>query len=330
MDAGLARRLEELKRDHQVVTGKPFEHFTCPLLFRDEPAPLCRGHIVPEAFGPGPWTVQRADVDSFFGSLFEAQFADMRHRDATPDVALSDKTLARTLRPRFEVDGRVIEHYPTSGPVPSHHSSITLVTPLGPKTFGLKIPPDELASLKVGRWQTVIEHDMRLSAFVSLLKAAHLTLFERTGYGYALSPSGRFLGGEVLGAFYEANAKLTVREEVLKNARRHFRRFATMMRPVQSDGLPFGGTAVDGTLFLSKLDGPGTVVLMRVGADLHAVLVPNFTDPEGRTRFDEFLQHPRDFDVTAARYIGGGRFERTARHLTTMHWPNEGMLYPDD
>jgi hypothetical protein len=71
--------LERLRGDFAAVSGEAFNHFYCPILFRDESAPLCKGHVVNKAFRDAPkrWTVQRRDVDNFFGERFEADFTSL-------------------------------------------------------------------------------------------------------------------------------------------------------------------------------------------------------------------------------------------------------------
>ena len=49
MSPSAAERLEALRADYAQVAGKPFSHFYCPLLFRDEHVPLCEAHIVNKA-----------------------------------------------------------------------------------------------------------------------------------------------------------------------------------------------------------------------------------------------------------------------------------------
>jgi hypothetical protein len=67
-------KLELLRKDYKSIRGKPFNYFYCPILFRDENVPLCRGHIVNRAFPNSyrVWTAQRKDVDNFFWTYFEA------------------------------------------------------------------------------------------------------------------------------------------------------------------------------------------------------------------------------------------------------------------
>lgn len=46
----LRSAIEKLRVDFAAEPGRPFTHFQCPILFRDEPAELCRGHIANQAF----------------------------------------------------------------------------------------------------------------------------------------------------------------------------------------------------------------------------------------------------------------------------------------
>lgn len=73
MDADTRRKLDELRSDYRAVVGSPFSHFFCPIVFLDEDVDLCRAHIVNRAFPESSrsWTVQRTDVDNFYGSTFE-------------------------------------------------------------------------------------------------------------------------------------------------------------------------------------------------------------------------------------------------------------------
>jgi hypothetical protein len=68
--------LEALRTDYASVAGVPFQTFFCPVLFRDEDVELCRAHLVNQAFAGASrrWTIQRKDVDEFFGAFFESDF----------------------------------------------------------------------------------------------------------------------------------------------------------------------------------------------------------------------------------------------------------------
>ncbi len=47
---------------------------------------------------------------------------------------------------------------------------------------------------------------MWIPTLVSLIKTAHLSLFHLLGYRYAAFPSGRFIGRDIVGNFFLANA----------------------------------------------------------------------------------------------------------------------------
>ena len=63
MQVAVTSKLQHLNANHAGVIGRPFVHFLCPVLFRDEETELWKAHIVNVAFrGRRPWTVQRKDV----------------------------------------------------------------------------------------------------------------------------------------------------------------------------------------------------------------------------------------------------------------------------
>lgn len=65
--------LDEFNADFESAYGRKSKHFFCPILLRDEPAPLCNGHILCDGFvsASGLKVPQREDVDSFFGMTIE-------------------------------------------------------------------------------------------------------------------------------------------------------------------------------------------------------------------------------------------------------------------
>ena len=116
---------------------------------------------------------------------------------------LADEKLARQFNVRIRHDGAPIDHYvPSAETVPKNFSEVALDGPNGPVRLALKVPPEGVLNSLDGRWDIAIEKDVRLASLVSLLKAAHLTLFHSLGYRYALSAGGRFIGFTVLGDFF--------------------------------------------------------------------------------------------------------------------------------
>ena len=291
MATTIERRLDELRSDYEAVTGNPFSYFYCPILFQDDATRLCRAHIVNHAFveSSRTWTVQRADIDSFYGSMFEADFVTIQDWKHTPDQIIADPSLSQRLRPEILLGGEVVQHFVANGPVPDH---FTEAVAGGGIRLALKVHPDDAAAAISRGCEMRLGKDARLPALVSLLKAAHLTLFDLLGYRYALSTGGRFLGRTVLGEFFLHNQGLS-KADVIKNAVSHFSGFANMVRPLDDAPIEVLGTVSDG-LFLACFCEPQTlwayVVFIRTSDRLHGVLVPILEEPSAEARFATFLQ----------------------------------------
>jgi hypothetical protein len=330
MDAAVEKRLRDLRADYARTVGQPFAHFYCPILFRDEDVELCKAHIVNAAFsGSSRWTLQRKDVDNFYGSVFESEFVDLQHRGHRPDDVVVDKTLSKRFRPKFVVEGRTVDYYVPKGVVPTEHSPFLMDGKAGPVQIALKIHPSETLALADANWQIRVEKDLRIAALVSVLKAAHLTLFAMLGYQYALSPGGHLLGRAVLGEFFLASVGRP-RPEVLSNATPYFREFAHMVRPVVEAPATFNGTAGDGMVYVC---GSGEltwslIVFVRTSKLLHAALVPVFQEPAGARRFLEFLSGPEERIEAYLTCFDGDRW-MAAKDPATLVWPKTGILYPE-
>ncbi len=110
------KKLDVLRKDYASVAGEPFQTFFCPVLFRDEAEELCRAHLVNQAFvgASRRWTIQRKDVDGFFGAFFESDFVKLQLRRAPeeePFAILADRDRSRRLEPKVYLDDKRIEHY---------------------------------------------------------------------------------------------------------------------------------------------------------------------------------------------------------------------------
>jgi hypothetical protein len=325
MEHILKNKLLKLAADFESVTGRPFTHFYCPMLFRDEDTALCKAHIINSAFQQSDrsWTIQRKDVDSFYGSILESDFVSLQKSgEHDPLEVLTDKNLSRRLRPKILVNGKKVEHYIAEGTVPSHFSQLLVEHEGEPVHLALKIHPEETLAALCADWQVVIEADLRIVALGSLLKAAHLTLFDLIGYQYALSAAGHFLGYDILGRFFLANAG-KLRNEVLENAEHYFRQFANMVRPVASAPSHLTGTVTDRLLY-ACLTGHGRpwamLTFVRTASQMHTVLVPVFEDAECAALFLRFLEKPSE--SIEVRLI---RFEQdhwaAAKNTVTFKWP---------
>jgi hypothetical protein len=330
MDDAVQQRLEELRSDYLEVAGKPFSHFFCPTLFRDEDVALCRAHIVNTAF-PGSsrnWTVQRADVDSFYGSAFESDFVDIQYRgQPLVDHALGDPILSKKLRPRIQIAGAAVQHFVATGPVPARFTEVSVNGPSGPVRLGLKIHPDE--ALHASQWQISIEKDIRLPALASMLKAAHLTMFEMLGYRYALSAGGYFLGRDILGKFFLDNRGRN-KAHILAKGLSHFREFANMMRPVLNPPPDLRGTAADRFVFVCRCeaDAPwGFIVFVRAAHLVHSVLVPVLESESAAARFAAFLTG-EGCRIRANRCRFDGKSWYGAKDYEFLDWPAANIEEP--
>ena len=333
MDAKSARKLRQLKSDFEKVEGRTFRHFFCPILFKDEDTPLCKAHIVNAAFKglPKHWTIQRKDVDGFYGAFFESEFLDIRHRGRRADEVIADKSLSSRFKPKIVVDGTPVQYYSPGRKLPRHHSLVAIEGSFGSVRLALKVRPSQMKKLAKAKWQLGFEKDLRVPALVSFLKMAHLTLFDLLGYEYALSAGGHFLGRVILGDFYVANSGGS-RQDVLASATPHFRRFAGMWRPMPESpaNKTLKGTIQDGQVFLC-MQGDiiwGIVVLVRTPFSLNGVLAPIFDVVEGAVRFLNILEGPEERIVARQ-----ARFERDHWDVSTeesvLIWPKTGVLYPE-
>ena len=296
MNAQLMNHLEQLRADYASVTGYAFEHFYCPVLYRDDDTELCRAHVINRAFPDSDrqWTVQRADVDSWYGTLFEDDFLAIQMKDQPIAAhALTDPDLARRFRPKFTKDGEEVQHYLASGPVPEYHTEVESDVDGHTVRLGLKLSPNELLDAVEKKWEILVEKDLRLPAVVSVLKAAHLTMFHLLGYRYALSAGGRFLGKTVLGDFFQKCQGMG-RALALKKAEDHFKEFSGMWRAIAALPPDFSGTLTDRYchILMSREEPWAFLVVVRTGIQRHVAVVPIMDDADSAARFVQFLQSP--------------------------------------
>ena len=185
MNGKVADRAKSLRVDFESVTGNPFQHFFfCPILFEEEKAQLCRAHMINRRFrNSGPsWTFQQADVDAWFGTLFEDDFLALDYKDQPiiEDV-LTDKAIAPRFRPRLTVDVQVLDHFLAQNRVLGTQTIGGLDVIVRKMQVGLKLSPEEFETAINDRWEFRIDKDIRLPALASVLRAAHLTMFHLMG-----------------------------------------------------------------------------------------------------------------------------------------------------
>ena len=333
---GIAARLEELRADYASINGSPFEHFYCPILYRDEEVPLCKAHIVNRAFDGAPkdWTVQRRDVDNHFGSRFESTFSLLDRRDQILEGDVFGKEeRAKGLKTRLYAGDEEVPYFPSSSkPGPSF-------TPLWLEESGLVVYL-RMTSAEVERriedhWHfETSSGDIRVPVAVSFIKAAHLTLFSQVGYTYALSAGGHLVGREILGAVFTATRNLR-RSDAEERAREILSKWVHMVRPVLGGALATIGTIRDRfALFACTGSGHPWAGIVKVpvgGGGGYAVLMPCSSRPDELATYLDFLDNEREeIRVKLARLGGEGEGVGTiavSKDEFPLVWPKSGESF---
>lgn len=332
MNQHIKAKLAKLRTDFAQIKGEPFSYFHCPILFVDEDVPLSKAHIVNRAFTDSAknWTIQRTDVDNFYGSAFEADFVALNHvENFSIEEALSDEKLGKSFRPRILLDGSTVKHFHSRESVPRNFTRLDIELESRVVQIGIKMTPGDFFAATNRSWEVEVSKDVRISALVSLIKAGQLTLFEMLGYRYALSAGGYFVGRQILGEFFMQN-RGNSRTEILESARPYFREFTHMVRPLQSTGLEFQGTISDQLMLLcGGMRSPwALIVFVRTAHIMNAVLMPIFDDPDAVARFLNFLMN--DNEIIEANLC---RFDDDYWNIDVkeykISWPKSGILYPD-
>jgi hypothetical protein len=322
MNPSAQRKLKELRSDYSEVVGTSFKHFFCPILLKDEQAQLCKAHIVNQAFGnsSNKWTLQRADVDNFYGSVFEADFIDLKYREGAIENFINEPSSAKSMQPVLHLRGEKVDYYLTEGPVPANHSQIVVKGKSAQIRLALKLHPDITLQTVSDEWQIAIEKDCRIPALVSVLKAAHLALFEMLGYRYALSAGGLFLGRSILGRFFLENDGLP-KKEVIKNAESYFIGYVNLVRPVLIPEAITLDAVNDRSMYLCEDSARWAFLLfIRTSGLVHAVLVPLLESPDASARFANFLGAKSGMIQARLCQFNGDSFQ-IAPDAVMMAWP---------
>lgn len=299
MSDDLTIKLEKLRVDFEKNQGHPFNHFFCPILFRDEEVELCKAHIVNEAFPntARAWTVQRKDIDGFYGRNFEADFISLGYRleKLTPIDAIASPVLSRKLKPKILINDQPVNYFVSRQNNQSNFTRIDIENNSSTTNLVLKLHPKEMEAAINQNWEIEINSDLRLAALVSLIKSAHLTLFEILGYLYAYSSGGYFIGKQVLGDFFLQNQERS-NAEIIENAYSFFKEFHNLVRPVEAFTPDLKGTITDKLLFACKSNHSywAFIVFIRTSNKLHSVIVPILDKPESAVKFADFLKSTKE------------------------------------
>jgi hypothetical protein len=314
MNSGLKAKLNLLRQNYEAVTGKTFDHFYCPILHTDEETELCKAHITNKALNDNGinsklWTVQRKDVDNFFGRHFEADFVLIQYdEDEAFDKALFEDKSSSKLNPKVLLNDEEIPFFVANGNIQPHFSPVLFESETKSIPIVLKIEPEVFQSNAEGKWEVEVSKDIRLASVVSLLKAAHMTMFELFGYTYALSKTGRFIGYDILGKFFRENQK-NRSELVLENASAFFQEYLRMARPVTIQHIDFKGTINDRKFLICKDDDGqywGWIVFVKSANKMNVVLLPLDTNNTIPSQYYEFIEGTEEtIDVQCIQYIDG-------------------------
>jgi len=308
--ADLTREIERLRDDYQLITGDRFDWFHCPILFRDEHTELCRAHVVNQGFvgATKAWTVQRKDVDNFYGSFFESEFVLIdRLGPGAIQRTIENPGLAKKVPVKISLKGDRVDFYRYKrGPVPDEHTRIIVEGPSGiARSLVLKMSPDKVErDVSPDDWELSVEKDLRL------------------GYNYSLSAGGHFTGWDVLGNFFVRNCTYEKRQ-VRLNAASHFWHFRNMVRPVVSHTPMLGGTVSDGQMYICETTQKhrwAFIVFVKLPNSLHAVVLPILDHPDGAARFYDFLSSGTSNLIVRFCKFEAGTFHAHPR-TTNFEWP---------
>lgn len=330
-DNELNIRVEQLRAAFEKETGRSFTHFFCPILHSDEPEKLCKGHIIPKAFGTcNIWVPQRADIDNFYGSVAEADFiAAVQDRSKTPFEKWVDPTLRKRHRPCIEFGGVRLPHYfPNEHVGAPGHTSVQVVGNNGETICNVvvKMSPQAMKSLPGNTLTIAVERDYRPALVASLLKAAHLTLFRMLGYNHVFSPDGEQLA-HILRTFFVTHRE-TPRNQLQEPIAAHFRRYSDMISPMMvKDASVLQGTVTDNRV-LGCIGGSEGIfaigVVVKAGSDMFCVFLPSSDGKTLDTYFGFLKDPPPSIAVRLLEYCPADGKEE-ARWITA---PGEPLRIP--
>ncbi len=335
MNQRARNRLELHRSDYAACTGKPYEHFFCPILFNDDPADLIRGHVINEAFkgSSKAWIVQRSDVDRFYGGFFEGDFELLQYMQGASLLDyFTNPKLFGAIRPKIYCGEEEIKYFPSDGKLPPEGFKF-VECDIDGHIIELNVrATHEQMIAQPSQWNYETKKDLRIPAFVSLIKAAHLSMFSLFGYRYALRHAGRFIGEDILGKFYRENRDVRSKKEAQRCAFQFFKPFKHMIRPIQPGSTTMEGTLSDGIVHLcaSASGNPWAMIMfIRTGELRHAALIPFPENEEALAIYLDFLKnHHEQIHVMRGVYEPANDrwlFESERRPQT---WLKHGNLYP--
>lgn len=167
MNKNVKNKLPYLLKNYTEVTGKTFSTFFCPLLLIDEDVEIILAHIINKSFKDSPrsWTIQRKDIDNFYGRVFESEFLklEFKYSNINRQDLLFDKKLNKKYSTKLIVEDEEVEYFHSNKKRIPNCEKITFKDgrTLFIKKQGLK------PNFKV---YTEVRFDLRLFALVSLIR----------------------------------------------------------------------------------------------------------------------------------------------------------------
>jgi hypothetical protein len=312
------RELNELSEKYQLASGKTWNYFFCPILCVDEETDLMKGHIINQALPLEEgdirgWTIQRKDVDNFYGTI-EADYVLIQYSDDE----LFEKTLFQgeyQFKPNLTLRGKDIGYYVVdekNSRIPDNFTLMEFHERENVINTVIKMPPTEVEQhLGQDLWAFNLDKDISIEVTVSLIKAAHLTLFALFGYGYALSAAGFFIGYDILGKFFKDNKKhINSRKLIIENAKDFFKECKHLAAPVDNTIFNFRGTLNDKMFLMCRgYDKQywGIIIFIKTFKKLHGVLLPLFSTGETINKYLKFTKMEDNeqeiIEVQVARFI---------------------------
>ena len=182
------------------------------------------------------------------------------------------------------------------------------------------------------QWSTETKKDLQLPSLVSLIKAAHLSMFSVLDYHYVLSNAGQFIGQDILGDFYQSNRHLKTKRAAQAQALPFFRHYRHMVRLMQPDSTDMEGTLTDGHIRLCT----GTsgnfwamMIFVRTAQQRHAVLLPYPGSADSLATFLEFLRNDHEqIHVVHGKYEANNGQWVIDQDRRPVRWPKGIDTYP--
>ena len=294
----------------------------CPILFEEEKAELCRGHIVPQSAGGSDWVVQRKDVDNFFGSFAEADFAHgLKLRSSSEDERveyISKRRLAHKIGlTKIGIDGSVSRMQTT--------------------LHGLRCANSNLDDIP---GTLIFNPSMAIPTIISCLHMAHLGNFKLHQYTYAMNGAGQFIGHNILGHLYRRfKGRISEGRKMMFSKEDDdiypiFTLCQNLVRPIPQETLPLVEDVTNNPFndfHVAWVDKQPFAIIhyLKFGSECYAVLMPTTFDQTSAALICSL--NPLSFTLGKGMYSGNNSIE-VGPHDTNAVWPcgngSEGDVIP--